>query len=150
MIVKYQYSHIGVSQRMHETTNMWKLRTELQENSERKTTLILLHINCCAFQMNKSGSSAGIDLFLKTTLIETGAVCHNLVYHQQLPIAHYQVYVCMLTVISLEFTNSVQWPSAKRGIPRTPFCTCHLLPNKLQHVLAWIKIIAMTLNVCLF
>ena len=86
MVGKDQYSHL-VYHNMHKIRNLWKL----QENNERKTPL--LHKFMC-FQMPKKRLQAfnvwvRNYVFLKNCVTSDGVVSHNVLYYQQLSIAHY-------------------------------------------------------------
>ena len=75
---------------MHKITNLWKFELnwslKLQDNNERKNTLVTQNLilwSGIKFQENY--------LFLENYVTSEGAISHNVLYYQQLPIPRYQV-----------------------------------------------------------
>ena len=67
---------------------------EINERKEQKTPL--LHYFVC-FQMHTKAPAAEVEYYLSEklplsqTVISEGAVSHNVLFYQQLSIAHYQI-----------------------------------------------------------
>ena len=94
---------LGVSQHMHKITKLWKFEldwsSELRDNNERKKPALLHQVVC--FQMldfetsisklevSKSNSWK-ITSFPKNYVTSEGAVSHNVLYYQPLPITSNQ------------------------------------------------------------
>ena len=87
---------------MHKITNLWKFEldwsSKLQKNNGRKlpscTSCVLLDawIRDLSWGLEfNSNILARNYLFLKYYITSEGAVSHNVLYYQQLSIAHYQV-----------------------------------------------------------
>ena len=77
---------LAVSQHMHKITNLCKFElkrsTKLQDNNERKNTLVTQSLEI-KFVENY--------FFLENYISSEGAVSHNVLYYQLLPITRYQV-----------------------------------------------------------
>ena len=84
---------LGVSQHLHNITERWNFllnwSSKLQERNERKKhpcfTIFVW------FQMNNKLFIIWVRNYLKNYITSEGAVSHNVLYYQQLSIAHYQV-----------------------------------------------------------
>ena len=92
---------VGVSQHMHEITNLWKFElnrsSKLWDNNERK--IHPYHTKLCAFTclisrpqvLNLRSRNRFVENYFSQNYVTSeGAVSHNVLYHQPLPITHHQ------------------------------------------------------------
>ena len=93
---------VGVSQHMHKITNLFKFElnrsSNLRDNNERKKHPC--HTKFCAFRwfisrlqvlnLRSRNQILGTYFFLENYIISEGAVSHNVLYHQPLPVTRYQ------------------------------------------------------------
>ena len=103
VIVKDQSSHLVYLNIMHKITNLWNFElnwsSKLKDNKERKNTLVTRSIGFHLLDFETSTSnSKGFEIklfvnnfFLENYINSEGAVAHNVLYHQPLPITRYQV-----------------------------------------------------------
>ena len=96
---------LGVSHHMHQKTNLWKfelnLSSEFQDNYERKEKKHLPHEVVCFQKLDfvtsnsksevSKSNSWKIYFFLEKYVTSEGAIYHNDLYYQPLPITRNQV-----------------------------------------------------------
>ena len=94
---------LGVSQHMHKITNLWKFElnwlSKLRDKNKIKNTLVTR--SCVRFKVDFETSNSKSEVsksnswknyfFLKNYVTSEGAVSHNVLYHQPLPITRHQV-----------------------------------------------------------
>ena len=93
---------VGVSQHMHKTTNLWKFEVDrssnLRDNNERKNTLVTRSfVRLDGWFRDLKFWTWGLEIiivekyfFLENYGTSEGAVSHNVLYHQPIPITRHQ------------------------------------------------------------